>query len=282
VVNYYLSKGRIFPAASYLFFFMVMPVEQGCFKAAQKLGSKLSKMSDDYDADLPRALKCPIYARLLLKFRHLKEALDELESGIHFLNRTAKEIGSVIYSFKAHTQILLGDFHGAHESLRCAEDILSRIKQMPWFGACYLVAQLTFDLARWEESVTGGHKPASDEYRKRAHGSVKKLMRIVPKVAPERTEGYKLIGTYYWLSRRQKKALKWWARSIAEGEHLHARPELARSYMEVGKRLLGPDSKHRELDGIQAEDCLEKARTLFEEMSLEWDLNELEEIERRL
>ena len=103
-------------------------------------------------------------------------------------------------------------------------------------------------------------------------------MRIGPKVAPERTEGYKLIGSYYWLSRRQKRALKWWGRSIAEGERLHARPELARSYMEVGKRLLGPDSEHRELNGIPAEDCLERARTLFEEMGLKWDLNELDEI----
>jgi hypothetical protein len=48
--------------------------------------------------------------------------------------------------------------------------------------------------------------------------------------------------------------------------------------LEVGKRLLEPKSKYKELDGIKAEDCLEKARVMFEEMDLQWDLDELEKL----
>jgi len=46
----------------------------------------------------------------------------------------------------------------------------------------------------------------------------------------------------------------------------------------VGKCLLEPKSKHTELDGIKAWDYLEKARTMFEEMDLQWDLDELEKL----
>ena len=86
------------------------------------------------------------------------------------------------------------------------------------------------------------------------------------------------MGIYYWLIKKQKKALKWWSKSIAEGERLGARPELSRTYMEVGKRLFEPKSKFKELNGIKAEGYLEKARSMFEDMDLQWDLNELDKI----
>ena len=48
--------------------------------------------------------------------------------------------------------------------------------------------------------------------------------------------------------------------------------------MEVGKRLLEPHSKYKDLNGIKAEEFLEKARTMFQEMDLQWDLDELDKI----
>ena len=45
-------------------------------------------------------------------------------------------------------------------------------------------------------------------------------------------------GQYYWLVGKQRKALKWFDKSIKEGERLGARPDLSGLYMEVGKRLL--------------------------------------------
>jgi len=59
---------------------------------------------------------------------------------------------------------------------------------------------------------------------------------------------------------------------------LGARPDLSRTYFEIGKRLLEPSSKHKELNGITAEEYLEKARTMFEEMDLQWDLDELDKV----
>ena len=101
------------------------------------------------------------------------------------------------------------------------------------------------------------------------------VLKVAQKVAQHRTESYRLMGAYNWLINRQKAALKWWKKSIQEGENLGARPELARTYMEVGKRLLGPESKYKELNDVKAEEYLDKAKTMFEEMDLQWDLDEL-------
>jgi hypothetical protein len=49
-----------------------------------------------------------------------------------------------------------------------------------------------------------------------------------------------------------------------------------------GKRLLEPKSKHKELDGITTEEFLEKARVIFEEMDLLWDLDELEKPKKQV
>jgi hypothetical protein len=76
----------------------------------------------------------------------------------------------------------------------------------------------------------------------------------------------------------QKKAIKWWRRTIEEGERLGARPDLARTYMEIGKRFLEEKSKYKELNGITAEEYLKKARVMFQEMELQWDLDELDKI----
>ncbi len=43
------------------------------------------------------------------------------------------------------------------------------------------------------------------------------------------------------------------------GERLGARPDLSRTYFEVGKRLLEPQSKHKELNGIDPKGYLEKS-----------------------
>jgi hypothetical protein len=91
-------------------------------------------------------------------------------------------------------------------------------------------------------------------------------------------EVFRLLGVHGWLLGKQDKALTWWKKSIAEGERLGARPEQARTFFEVGRRLLSGDSKAKELDGLTAHDYLEKARAMFKEMGFHHDLEELGEV----
>jgi len=142
----------------------------------------------------------------------------------------------------------------------------------------YCRSRVEHDLYRLNESIESGDKPQINDHCQKARKSAGTLLKQSQKVAQHRTEAHRLMGVYYWLTKKQKKALKWWDRSIKEGERLGARLELARTYFEVGKRLTEAGSKYKALNGIKAQAYLEKARVLFEEMDLQWDLAELERV----
>jgi hypothetical protein len=108
--------------------------------------------------------------------------------------------------------------------------------------------------------------------------AVKKVLAVGNKSAVFRMESYRLCALYYWLINKQKKAYKWFDKSIKEGERMEARLDLSRTYFEVCKRLLEPQSQYKQLNGISAEEYLEKARILFEEMDLKWDLEQLSKL----
>jgi len=95
------------------------------------------------------------------------------------------------------------------------------------------------------------------------------------KYAPNRTETLKLMGVYYWLTGRQKKALNWWGKALETAYRLRARTELSRTYLEIGKRLQEEKSKFQKWNGIHADRYLEKAERLFRKMGLERDLRDL-------
>jgi hypothetical protein len=91
-----------------------------------------------------------------------------------------------------------------------------------------------------------------------------------------RTETYHLVGTYHWLTGAGRKAVRWWERSLAEGERLGARPELARTHAEIARRASGAAGKLRKVGGKSAAEHLEAARSLFAELSLDRELAQLE------
>ena len=185
-----------------------------------------------------------------------------------------------MYSRKAHILVVMGDIELAEKSLKLADKVRREIDTVPWQLTNFFGGQFEHDLYRLKESIRKDSKSGTSQYRKKANKSAKKLLKVTKKVAQNRVDSYRLRGVYYWLINKQKKALKWWQRAIEEGEHLDARIELSRTYFEIGKRLLEPCSKYKKLSEIKAEEYLEKARALFVEMDLQWDLDELDRVAR--
>jgi hypothetical protein len=129
-----------------------------------------------------------------------------------------------------------------------------------------------------EEAVNNGD---SARVRQLAGESLKWGMQAVKasrKFKRDRVEILRLMGTRSWLMGERDKALKWWGDSIEAGERLKFRPDLSRTYFEIGRRLSEPKSPYKELNGITAAEYLSKARTMFEEMGLQWDLEQLERL----
>ena len=117
-----------------------------------------------------------------------------------------------------------------------------------------------------------------DKCAQEAHLWGKESLKVCKKFNRDRAEAKRHMGTFHWLTGKKRDALKWWRLSIETGEAFNMKPELSRTYFEIGKRLSEPNSPYRELNGINAAEYLHKAKTMFEEMDLQWDLEQLEHV----
>jgi hypothetical protein len=68
--------------------------------------------------------------------------------------------------------------------------------------------------------------------------------------------------------------LKYYGKSIDFAQWYGARLELSRTYFELGKFLSDPKTGKTKFNGLTREDYLKRARSMFMEMGLEWDLEE--------
>ena len=174
--------------------------------------------------------------------------------------------------------MMVGDIEGAEKRLQNAKESATETSMAPRFLSDYLLSYFTLNLHQLAQSMNSDSAKDVAENRIDALKAGKKAVKNSRKNAFSKIETYKLMGAYYWLINKQRKALNWWRKSIIEGERLNGRLELSRTYFEVGKRLLESGSKHKSLNGMKAEEYLEKARTMFEEMDLQWDLDQLDRI----
>jgi tetratricopeptide (TPR) repeat protein len=212
-----------------------------------------------------------------MKYRKLQDALVEANKGIEFTSRTGfKPYLFSLISYKARIQIMLGDIQEAEKTLEYLNKFKSEINLAPYLESTYFLSQFIFDLLLLEESIKYHHSRDINKIRKKAYKIGRKTVKNSRKAAADRTEAFKLMGVYFWLLGSQDKALKWWRRSIKEGERLKAGVELSRAYMEIGNCLKEKKSRFDELNGITPQQYLDKARQMFEEMNLKRDLEKLE------
>ncbi|HOO44617.1 MAG TPA: adenylate/guanylate cyclase domain-containing protein [Deltaproteobacteria bacterium] len=279
-----LAIGEFFFINSYIVWNLFIDTARGSFSTAQGLIQKVSDIGEIYGNDYAKVEKFLNNIYLLTRWRKLQEALVEADTGIQFITKTGfLPYLFTFYTQKAWTQFMLGDVSGSRETLGLAGRIQSHARTIPVFMCQYLLSEFVLELYQLEEAMNRTGNPLSALHHATAYNVGKEALRLSSgKVVPFKTESLKLMGVYYWIIGRQRKAMQWWRKAIAEGQRLNDRLELSRTYFEVGKRLLESKSKYKELDGIKAWDYLNKAKDMFEEMGLQWDLDELEKLKIQL
>jgi len=280
LVNQCLSTGEVYIPQAYLLWHGHLNLGRGRFIEVKRIIDKLSEIANIYESNQAKATHYFVSGSHLVICRRFDDALKAAEEATSYSDSVEFTFESSFkYMGKAALEILRNnDIYSAEDSLLRAKEHVAEFKMIPAFFGLFLRSQYIIDIHRLEISIKTGNKIESIRNKNIALKTGKMLVKTSKKAAPLRTESLGLMGSYYWLIGKQKKALKWWKKSIKEGERLGARPELSRSYMEVGKRLLEPMSKYKELNGISAIEYLEMARKMFEEMDLQWDLEELERI----
>jgi class 3 adenylate cyclase len=279
-----LRCGDLYHTSTYMCFHGLVKAEQGEFHQSRDVIERLFQKGETYDYVLATFYAHLLKADLLIKKLSFAEALVESEEGVSSSREQGTELqGMTTLGYKGEAQFLLGDAVGSQETISTAREIHDKQKFVaPLFAAAYMVARFLSDIYRLQQEILAKTPTNDSNIRRNAYRSGKAALRNARKYAPYRTKIFRLMGLYYWLIGKQRKALKWWDKSIKEGERLGARPDLSRTYFEVGKRLLEPQSKYKQLNGIDAKGYLEKAERLFREMGLEHDLDELERVRSQM
>jgi tetratricopeptide (TPR) repeat protein len=273
LVNKCLSSGELYDASQHLYWHGFIYVYQGDFDTAGAIVNKLNEIYEVYEHDLSISLKFELNTILLMESRKLADALTEVKKGIDFAEKAGLSYFLLeMYSCQAWSHILLEDFENAERSMKRANKIRQEVDSpVPFQLSNFCRSQLAYDLFRLSQAMSDDDKSAASKYRKQAGKSGKMLLKVAKKAAQHRTEAYKLSGVYCWLNHNQRKALTWWRQAIEEGQRLGARLELSMVYHEVGNRLLGAESKYQMLDGIKAQEYLERASAMFADMGLRWE-----------
>jgi len=275
-----LRIGEYWHVSTYIDVHGLIQIEQGAFGEVERLIDKLSEIWAAYQNENAKQYQYSLRIKMLLKTRMLHDALVEAEAGVSFQSKTGRHLTVVFYlGFKVIIQVLLKDIDGARDTLRHTTQLISRIGRVPpFYVSSYLIGQFCFDLYLLQGAILSGDEPGIAEYRKKAALSGKRALRNSAKSALDRTEIFRLLGTYYWLAGRKNKAHNWWGKSRREGERFGFRIETARTDMEIGKRLLEGKSRLQKDGDSRAQAYLARARTVFQEMRLYRDIDELDKI----
>ncbi|MFC1863513.1 adenylate/guanylate cyclase domain-containing protein [Thermodesulfobacteriota bacterium] len=279
-VDLALRNGEFWSLLSYIVWYAGVKAEKGEFRDVEMLVERLSGIEQVYGIELAGVYRDLLKIDLLIKTGKLYEAKRETDIAVLFADKRELEpIQLKFLGFKVVSQVLLKDFDGAEASISKAEELIANQDFLPsTYLAIYLVGRFMKAIHGLKETIDNGDSTKLSKYRKEAYRGSKVALKNATKYAPYRTKVLRLMGQYYWLIGKQGKAVKWWNKAIQEGENLGARVDLSQTYFEVGKHLLDRHSKYKELNGISADGYLEKARTMFQEMDLKWDLDELDKI----
>ena len=283
LVNRNLKIGEMWYASQYYYWHGLPKIYQGHFDAARLMVKKLSEIAEAYENDIYRLLKYLLNINLLIECRHIKEATAEVNRGIDLVQRKGWGLSILnMHSLKASIYLLMKETEEAGKSLDQANRIRSEVKAVPLQLSVFYRSQFEYYLRRLEDSLRNGHREESSEYRRNAFKSGKMLIKTCQKAALYRTESYRLMGVYNWLIHDHKSAFKWWHKAISEGESLGARPQLSRTYAEMGMRFWVVKGESSEPDVSRAEEPLQKAKTMFRDLGLHHDLEDLNSVINRI
>ncbi len=275
-----LRYGLLWDANTYLGLLCERHIHRGDLEQAIRVQEKLREIADVYRLDFARSNEYAMSAWILMQQRRLDEALAAVD--VYYQSRDEEMLNLLALGTKAKVQLLLGDRPSANETLARAHELMRRAVPIPpYYQTFARTAQLTSDVQALEEALAQGDHARVGPLGKRAAHAQRVLLRLVSKVAWERVEAFRLAGRLAWVTGNRPRALKWFAKSIGEGERLGARPELARTYMEVGVRLMERSRSPSRLAGRDGADYLESARQMFEALSLAPETKEVVALQHR-
>nr|NQU89914.1 AAA family ATPase [Bacteroidota bacterium] len=265
-----ISIGKHWPLTVYYFHGGYCIIETGNRKRSQLFIQRLKGVAEVLENSYALVQSQRLNAFYNLKFRNIEDTLEITEAALSLsinTNHTLTIIG--LYCFRSIAFSLIAKLEDAKTNLAETQKYLKGIK-LPMFQSWYLIAKSYIEIAEYKLQKN------DDGDRKTMLKTSKQLIKHANKAKKNLTEAYGLRAIALWLLNKPSGAIRNFEKSIKSGLSYDCTLELSRTYFEAGKFLRDPKNKKERINGMNGTECLMKAKSMFEEMNLQWDLMEYE------
>jgi class 3 adenylate cyclase/tetratricopeptide (TPR) repeat protein len=277
VFNTGIKTGELWMTSVTALYLGMQQTEQGNYDRTIEISDRLKELGNSFENSFALAQGHRVKFVCLMKFRkfeHLQEIIDEAKD---YMRNTENKLHVFLMDLvQSHLHIHNNDLEAAVKSFEKAEKSLETIKSIMSYYTPYLITKIELGLALMKDKRNKDIRNSKDigDLLKTSSKLISKSKKFVSNL----TEAYKLRSRIFMFQQKSGNAFKNLQLAIATGEKHNSRLELSRAYFETGKFLSDPTNKYKELNGHPASHYLDKAKTMFEEMDLQWDLEDLNKL----
>ncbi len=268
IFKFAMETGNVWAPTVYHSFKGISYVEMGLKKEVGQLSRNMLIMANELENSFTWVQYHRLQYTIYVKFREMDEAIDKGPESIRYIAKTDHTTLLLLaYCFISMAYTHKGQPDKAKEYLLLAEELTGKL----WLKYYVSTTLLAKCYILFKEAARQGKAIKKEQIAELLKTS-QQLVKASKNVYCNKTEAYRFTAMAYAYANKPGKALKFFNKSIDFSEWYGAKLELSRTYFELGKFLSG--SKTKKLNGLSGEDYLEKAKTLFTEMDLQWDLEE--------
>jgi len=268
-----LKSGAFWETTTYLMFSCYIHIEKGNWERAKEIRKRLIETSDIFENDHSLVQYYRMSGIALMKFRRLEEAIQNSDKGMDMIARTGHEaLLMLVQCSRIFALSLTNKLEEAEIYLKKAEKVALEKKRGVVFYSTFLNTKTYYLL---EVLKKNAKESKQNKLKTELLKTTKDAVVYSKKYAGNLIEAYRLRGIALLKLNKPVKAFRYFKKAMELGIKSGGNLELSRTYFELGKFLSNPELKYSELNGQPANYYLDKAKTMFEEMDLQWDLEEL-------
>ena len=233
-----LKVGDVSYASGTLFWLGYAKLERGDLEATQQIIALEDEIAHRYHFENAKVDANLLAAKLAIVNGDLSKAKDHIDEGFTILLKFDQDMRKIEFNgLKIKVCVLEKDLGAAGKVVRECEDLLIKVGKraiLPNYYGEYLIGHLRYCLGKLEGSIERDHTADFRHHKTLAMSAVRQNARhFRRRIAVGRTESYRLIGRCYRLLKSKTNAMKWYEKSIQEGQRLKAEIELAKTLDEV-------------------------------------------------